>query len=1241
MNPVEFRYLNSHIAAVDVQVGIARLEVPMSVKIADHSEGEFVRVVAKITNDHHAMFEQDIGTYHGFSDEFRNALVWDYVLSLPIKIQNLSIDALLVFTAYRADGSVYGGTSMTFYDENGLLKQGKQKLVFFYGVEGDAKPVRELNSTPGDLYYSEFSAYDHGFKMEKRLESYKVVMMRAQNSIMTGEHDPSNSNGASRNELANDNGMVRQLGLGCGLSLSQLNGAGTTDGVRLDWLDRMVLTQIQHTVGATLTRDRTHSTTGAGTSRGSEGTAGKVVGQIRGNEGGERDIASVDDDSPGNEYGNHVGDDGKRELQLLREIHDVLAHSPGGGAGAKTGHAHAPLEGGAQEQLMESLSFLVVELPLLAHPVVHELREYPVVVPHAPPRSKKEMLSCGFINDAGLLEFSIVDRRFNGRELNVTSDWDYDGFCENLAEEMSRKLTHSSMREKSDASTKPNREQMEVLQRIVDAPHSTVGMARGEKDMLYIFRYSLTDNKKALTKVLLSIDWDVSAEVAQVGPLLELWRAKAPIDVAEALKLLGKEQAFQDTRVRRYAVEILDTATDEEVTLFLLQLVQALRYEPREEDQGKRTDTDLARAARRASEGHFSDDEDEVVDGEGSPGKNSIASGTDGDVDIVTRLSQGQPTGAGGVAAAATAGVSAFISASSSASQVFLYLRQRGYAPTSPLARFLIKRACASRAVASNLYWYLKVETESDPEGLFTSNFYALLLALHQDTSADSGSGTKTGADVGDNTESTGNGNPLLARQLYSLDKWINGVTMCHRDACSDGYKPMFTNKYALIQEQLNASLVERSLIKPPEGLAAVPHPFDPTMNLVAMVTCSKVFRSAMKPCVIDTLAVEAEGENMDRGGRSRSKSRITEGAEDKPFSSLPVLTTSTGSKQGLGKSGDGGVDDDDEEWGMSAGAFTMGESHRHSSDSHPPAPTPTAGAAAATTTTPPIITIGSDDNRGGEVKASARARTIKQRILFKQGDDLRTDQLILNLFSLMDSLLKRVNLDLRMRMYSVLATSQCDGAMEFVDHSAPVQYILDTHNKSIRNYLRKHNPDPSSATGIAADALDTFIRSCAGSCVTTYILGIGDRHLDNIMITTRGQLFHIDFGFVFGKDPKPLPSPFRLTREMAVAIGGENYQNSDNFNRFKAYCFQSYNWLRKSSNLIMNLLSLLNDDTIKSGGTSMAVPDVLKVVEDRLMLHLSEEEAEAHFQSLIDSAINALMPQIVELAHILAMKMK
>ncbi len=50
-----------------------------------------------------------------------------------------------------------------------------------------------------------------------------------------------------------------------------------------------------------------------------------------------------------------------------------------------------------------------------------------------------------------------------------------------------------------------------------------------------------------------------------------------------------------------------------------------------------------------------------------------------------------------------------------------------------------------------------------------------------------------------------------------------------------------------------------------------------------------------------------------------------------------------------------------------------------------------------------------------------------------------------------------------------------------------------------------------------AQQALNNFMLTAVASSVLTYVLGIGDRHNDNILVRKSGHLLHIDFSKVFG----------------------------------------------------------------------------------------------------------------------------
>lgn len=279
-----------------------------------------------------------------------------------------------------------------------------------------------------------------------------------------------------------------------------------------------------------------------------------------------------------------------------------------------------------------------------------------------------------------------------------------------------------------------------------------------------------------------------------------------------------------------------------------------------------------------------------------------------------------------------------------------------------------------------------------------------------------------------------------------------------------------------------------------------------------------------------------------------------------------------------------------------------------------------------------------------------------KYPIIFKTGDDLRQDQLVIQIITLMDQLLQKENLDLKLSPYKILATSTAAGASQFVPSQTFAAISSKYRNNPALAYLRQHNPDDSAYLGVRKETLDTYIKSCAGYCVITYILGVGDRHLDNLLLAPDGHFFHADFGFILGRDPKPFAPAVKLSKEMVDAMGGvtgavsgagagggaggdvgggggggSGYDHNG-YLQFRQYCFLAFAALRKSSNLILNLFGLMTHANVPD---IRAEPDkaVLKVRE-RFHLELSEEDATRHLDGVLEDSLSGIIPVVIDRLH-------
>lgn len=255
---------------------------------------------------------------------------------------------------------------------------------------------------------------------------------------------------------------------------------------------------------------------------------------------------------------------------------------------------------------------------------------------------------------------------------------------------------------------------------------------------------------------------------------------------------------------------------------------------------------------------------------------------------------------------------------------------------------------------------------------------------------------------------------------------------------------------------------------------------------------------------------------------------------------------------------------------------------------------------------------------------------------IFKTGDDLRQDILTLQLLHYMDQIWKAAKLDLHIKDYGCVSTGENIGFIQIVIESDTVASVTNDNggslaamsNAPLKAFLEAHNSKSNWPT-----VVDNFAVSSAGYAVACYVLGIGDRHNDNIMLSERGDLFHIDFGHILGNyktfaGVKRETTPFVFTPMYSHVMGGEK---SATFQKFLQFGSLAFCVLRKHAHVLMSLFTFMLSCDIPE----LPNEDALLWLRRCLMLRKTDQQAMELFPVLAKMALANQRTRLNELVHI------
>ncbi|KAH8732219.1 hypothetical protein GQ44DRAFT_602205 [Phaeosphaeriaceae sp. PMI808] len=289
--------------------------------------------------------------------------------------------------------------------------------------------------------------------------------------------------------------------------------------------------------------------------------------------------------------------------------------------------------------------------------------------------------------------------------------------------------------------------------------------------------------------------------------------------------------------------------------------------------------------------------------------------------------------------------------------------------------------------------------------------------------------------------------------------------------------------------------------------------------------------------------------------------------------------------------------------------------------------------------------------------------------LLCKPSDDLRKDQRLMEFNTMINRALQK-NIEsskrcLYIKTYAVTPLNEECGTIEWVEGLKPMrdiiirsyrQHSVQIDYNEIRLLLDEASSSPSKVPIFTNKILGKFpsvlyewfietfpepeawfaarlryTRSCAVMSIVGHVLGLGDRHGENVLLEQgNGGTFHVDFNCLFDKGltfQKPELVPFRLTHNMVDAMGPQGVEGP-----FRKAAELTYSLLRQHEDTLITILeTFVHDPTAdflggrkrkKIAGMPDTPQEVLDMVHTKVNGFFKGESVPLSVEGYVDALI-------------------